>query len=140
MSKRVFTDKQITNLLNNKNVLSCSSKSITYNYTFKINAVRQYNEEYIGAKQIFEEAGFNLNVIGQKTPRDCLSRWKRITKRKGCVALSMEKRGKGRGIGKGRPRLKGLTDAEKIKRLELTVLYLKAENDFLAKLRAGLVE
>ena len=139
MSKRIFTDEQIVSLLNNKNVLRCSPKSITYNYTFKTEAVKRYKAG-VGAKQIFEEAGFNLGVVGQETPKECLGRWRRTNKKRGENALLSEKRGKGVGIGKGRPRLKGLTDAEKIKRLELTVLYLKAENDFLAKLRAGLVE
>ena len=140
MSKRIFTEEQIANLSANKNVLHCSSKSITYNHTFKINAVKRYNEEGVGVRQIFEEAGFDLNMIGRSTPKRCLNGWRRIFKKVGATGLSIEKRGKGSGIGKGRPRLKGLTDTEKIKRLELTVLYLKAENDFLAKLRAGLVE
>lgn len=140
MGKRIFTEEQIANLLVNKNVLRCSQKSITYRHAFKISAVKRYNEEGAGARQIFEEADFDLNVIGYDIPSECIGRWRRTIKWKGEVALSVEKRGKGSGIGKGRPRLKGLTDAEKIKRLELTVLYLKAENDFLAKLRAGLVE
>jgi hypothetical protein len=44
-------------------------------------------------------------------------------------------RARGRGRGGGRPRVKG-TDADKIKWLEAKVAYLKAENDFLVKLRA----
>lgn len=140
MSIRRFTVGQIADLLNNKNVLRCSPKSITYNHAFKINTVKRYDEEGVGARQIFEEAGFNLSVVGYDTPSECVGRWKRTCKQKGEAALTAEKRGKGIGVGKGRPRSKGITDAEKIKRLELTVLYLKAENDFLAKLRAGLVE
>ena len=140
MSKRKFTAEQIADLSANKNVIRCSPKSITYSHAFKIDAVKRYNGEGVGARQIFEEAGFNLDVIGNDIPSECVGRWRRTIEWKGEVALSIEKRGKSFGSGKGRPRLKGLTDAEKIKRLELTVLYLKAENDFLAKLRAGLVE
>ncbi len=48
-----------------------------------------------------------------------------------------ETRGKG---SSGRPRTKNLSDTDKIKRLETQVAYLKAENDFLAKLRAKRAE
>jgi hypothetical protein len=41
-----------------------------------------------------------------------------------------------RGHGGGRPKTKNLSDKEKIEYLETKVAYLKAENDFLAKLRA----
>jgi hypothetical protein len=140
MSERIFTAKEINGLLKNENVLRCSPKSITYNHAFKVRAVKQYEDECLGSKQIFEEAGFDLNMIGHDTPKTCLSRWRKTIKKRGGRDLLVEQRGKGAGIGRGRPRLKGMTDAEKIKRLELTVLYLKAENDFLAKLRAGLVE
>lgn len=139
MSKRIFTAEQITNLSANKNVIRCSPKSITYNYAFKMDAIKRCKGG-VGIKQVFEEAGFDLNVIGHKTPKACIRRWRRTCTRKGAVALSDEKRGKSVGGSKGRPRLRGLTDTEKIKQLELTVLYLKAENDFLAKLRVGLAE
>ena len=46
----------------------------------------------------------------------------------------VENRGKGRGGG--RPKTKGITPEDRIKRLEAENAYLKAENDFLAKLRA----
>jgi len=140
MSKRRFTAGQINDLLNNKNVIRCSEKSITYSPGFKVAAVKRYREEGAGSKQIFEEAGFDLGVIGRDSPKDCLKCWTKIFKRRGMEALSVERRGKSVGVGKGRPRIRGLTDTQKIKRLELTVAYLKAENDFLAKLRAKRTE
>jgi hypothetical protein len=54
--------------------------------------------------------------------------------------LQNDGRGKTKGFNQGRSRIKGLTDVDKIKRLEATVAYLKAENDFLAKLRSGKAE
>ena len=45
-----------------------------------------------------------------------------------------------RGRAGGRIKTKNLSDADKIKRLEAQVAYLKAENDFLAKLRAKRAE
>jgi len=132
MSKRIFTKEEVAVLSKNKNVNKCSKKSITYAKDFKVKAVRLYNEG-IPAKEIFEDAGFDICMLGRKKPNDCLKRWNKIYRTKGVKVLSEESRGR-KG---GRPKkIKDPTDKEKIERLELEVEYLKAENDFLAKLRA----
>ena len=136
MSKRKFTAEQIVNLLKNGNVAKCSDKAITYSKDFKIRAVRQYNEEGRAAKEIFGEAGFDFKVIGEDKPKSRLKDWRRIFKIRGVDGLRAETRGR----GGGRPKVKGLTDAKKIEWLEAKVAYLKAENDFLAKLRAKRAE
>ena len=82
---------------------------------------------------IFEEAGFDLALIGKNIPIECLRRWRKVCNIKGIKKLSVETRGK----GGGRPKTRGLTDADRIKRLEIENAYLKVENDFLAKLRAA---
>jgi transposase-like protein len=135
MSKRIFTQQQLKQLLDNGNTTKCSERSISYSKDFKIKAVQQYTEQGLSPREIFKQAGFDLSVIGKQKADDCLLRWKRIFRTKGCGGLSKEARGKGRGGG--RPKTTGLTDADKIKRLEAEVAYLKAENDFLAKLRAN---
>jgi len=136
MSKRKFTVKQAARLLKNGNVTKCSDKAITYNKDFKIRAVKRYQGEGISAKQIFKEAGFDLQVIGKDTPKRCLRDWRKIFKIRGANGLLVESRGR----GGGRHRVKKLTDAKKIEWLEAKVAYLKAENDFLAKLRAERAE
>ena len=133
MSKRIFTSKQILELLKNKAVAKCSEKSITYSNPFKLKAVELYGQG-LSSSEIFRQSGFDLQVIGKKIPIECLKRWNRKYKATGTTGLSIETRGRGRGGG--RPKTKGLTDANKIKSLEMEVAYLKAENDFLAKLRA----
>ena len=133
MYKNMFTQEQIEQLLTNKNVVRCTPKSITYHPDFKIRAVKQYYEEDIPPAEIFIQAGFNLATIGVKTPKECLSRWRRIFRTKGAARLLEDKRGK-KG---GQLKTKDLTDKEKIEYLEVKVAYLKAENDFLAKLRAA---
>jgi len=133
MSKRIFNKEQVVELTKNKNVKKCSEKSITYDKDFKIKAVKQYYDEYMMPNEIFEQAGFDLNIIGRETPKNCLRRWKKTSQRKGITALSTENRGKGGGRPK---KIKDKSDKDKIERLEATVAYLKAENDFLAKLRA----
>ncbi|MFA5742703.1 MAG: hypothetical protein WCX77_02115 [Candidatus Paceibacterota bacterium] len=132
MNKRSFSEEQISALLKNPNIIKCSSKSIGYNNKFKVLAVKQSEEKYLTAVQIFEKADFDLDVIGKNTPKGCLRCWKRIYMSKGMKGLKTDGRGKGR---KGRPKNKGDTDACKIKRLEAEVAYLKEENRFLAKLR-----
>lgn len=132
MSKRKLTATQVASLLKNENVAKCSDRAISYNKDFKLRAVKRYQDEGLTAKQIFREAGFDLLAIGEDTPEDRLKNWRKIFKKKGGSGLTTESRGR----GGGRPRTKGVTDEDKIKRLEATVAYLKAENDFLAKLRA----
>lgn len=135
MSKRMFTQDQIKALLANKNVVKCSKKSITYCPDFKLMAVKQYYHEGISPMQIFMNVGFDITVIGAKTPKECLRRWTKVFKKKGMARLLKDNRG--RDKGGGRPKTKNLSDKEKIERLEAKVAYLKAENDFLAKLRAA---
>jgi len=132
MSKRIFTTDQLRELRNNKHVKKCSKKSITYSSDFKILAVNLYKQG-LTPHEVFERADFDLNIIGKDTPKQCLRRWRKLVKNKGESSLS-ESRGRKRN--NGRPKTKGLTDADKIERLEVTVAYLKAENAFLAKLQA----
>lgn len=133
MSKKILTKKQREELSSNKNIVRCGGKTITYTKEFKIKAVKQYYDEYMTPNEIFRQAGFNMDLIGEDRPECCLRRWKNTFSKKGVGALE-EQRGKNR-IGKFK-KFKDKTDKEKIERLEATVAYLKAENDFLVKLRA----
>jgi len=135
MSNRRWTQNEIKELLANKNVENCSDRSITYNKEFKAWAVRKYYEEGYSPGMIFKEAGFDISVIGIKTPRFSLQRWRKEYQERGIDSFELERRGQGnRGC---RPRTKELNDTDKIKRLEIENAYLKAENDFLVKLRAA---
>ena len=134
MSKRRFNELQILEILGNPNVANCSEKSIGYAKEFKQLAVRQY-QSGMNTREIFIEAGFNLALIGEGIPKRCLGRWRKVFETRGSSGLAVEARG--RHHHGGRPRTKGLTDADKIKKMEIEIAYLKAENDFLAKLRAA---
>jgi hypothetical protein len=132
MGKRIFTSEQIEDLKRNPNVKNCSERSILYSNDFKIKAVKQYKEEGLTGSEIFNLAGFDSKIIGKKTGKECLKCWNRIDKQKGTAGLEIDQR-KGRS---GRQTKKVLTEVDRIKRLEAEVAYLKAENDFLIKLRA----
>jgi len=137
MNRRIFTREQIEQLLKNPNVAKCSEKTITYASNFKVKAVKQHREQYMTVKEIFIKAGFDLDIIGKEIPKKCLERWCKIHKTKGEKKLATESRGK---QSRGRPKTKNVTDKDRIKRLEMENAYLKAENDFLAKLRAKRAE
>jgi hypothetical protein len=136
MGKKIFTGEQIEVLLQNKHVLRCSEKTITYHNEFKLKSVKEYNEQFLTAKEIFRNAGFDIALIGKATPMKCLERWNNIYRVRGPQGLITDRRGR----GGGRLKTKALTDKDRIKQLEARVAYLKAENDFLAKLRAKRAE
>ena len=130
MSKRIFTTEQIEKLSSNPNVRRCSERSVTYCQEFKIRALCQYYDNGLPCNEIFLRAGLDPTVIGRERPRHLLQAWRKIHRIKGDTGL-VEARGK----GGGRPRTKGVTETDRIKRLEAENAYLKAENAFLAKLR-----
>lgn len=133
MSKRIFTNEHKEELSRNPQVQRCSAKSITYTKDFKLLAVKQYNEQGMTAYEIFKNAGFNIEAIGRDTPGECLTRWNKRYRVRGVAGLEDSRGG---APGSGRVSTRDRSDADKIKRLEIQVAYLKAENDFLARLRA----
>jgi len=130
MSKRIFNSEQIERLKTNTNVKNCSERSILYSKDFKIKAVKQYGDG-LTPREIFNKAGFELRIIGRETPKTCLKRWNKIYKEKGIIGLKKDFR----GISSGRKKKK-VFEGDIVKRLKAEVAYLKAENDFLIKLRA----
>lgn len=125
MSKRIFSREEQELLRNNGNVQYCSEKSITYTTTFKEQAIQRY-EAGLTSAEIFKQAGFNLNLIGKQQPKECLRRW----------------RANGCGDQRGKHTSKRVihTETDRLKWLEAEVKYLKAENAFLAQLRAKRAE
>jgi transposase-like protein len=140
MSKRLFVAEQVADLIRNPNVLKCSPKVISFRGEFKVWAVKQYEEKGLTATQVFQEAGFDPRIIGRYIPKDRLGAWRKKFKAGGEKALLVDGRGRTKGGKIGRPKTKGLTDAERIKRLEAENAYLREENIFLARLRAGKTE
>jgi len=128
----MFNPEQIKELLNNKNVVSCSSKSITFSGDFKLRSVKRYYNDGYSPSMIFEEEGFNLTTMGKDRSKHCLTRWRRIYNEKGEKGLMEESRG---GLGGRKPKIEFKNDKEKIKYLEAKISYMDAENHFLAKLR-----
>lgn len=132
-----FTSKEVLELRKNPNVVKCSTKAITYSKDFKLRAAKQYLEENLSCNEIFRLAGFSLSALGRDIPQDRIGDWKYIYRTYGEIGLRTDRRGVN---SPGRPRVKGLSEKERVERLEAEVAYLKAENDFLKRLRAKRAE
>lgn len=132
-----FTNEEMLELRKNPNVVKCSQKAVTYSKDFKLRAVKQYLEENLSCNEIFRLAGFNRSILGHSIAKDRISDWKYIYRTHGETGLSIDRRGTN---SPGRPRTKGLSEKEKMERLEVEVAYLKAENVFLKQLRAKRAE
>jgi transposase len=130
MSKNIFTQYQMKELEKNPNVLRVSERSISYQPSFKVKAVMEYQSGK-SPSQIFIEHDFNLEVIGKEQPKRCLQRWRETFKKYGEVGFETERRGKG---GSGRPSSKNLSAEKKLKKAEARIKFLEAEVDFLKKL------
>lgn len=128
MSKKVFSEKEIKILASNKFVKSVSEKGITYSDEFKRLFITEHEKRKL-PRQIFEENGFDVEILGQERVRSAAKRWRAAYKKQGISGLTDTRK-----ESSGRPRDKELSLEEKYKRLEAQNNLLKAENELLKKL------
>lgn len=129
MSKKLFTENEIKMLLKNKNVLKVSPKSISYAPEFKEIFIEEYSKRK-SPRTIFEENGFDIEILGIKRVEQSAQRWKKSYKKDGLLGLKDS-----REHSSGRPKNRELTDAEKMGKLEAKIRFLEIENEFLKKLK-----
>ena len=128
MSKVIFNDKQIKVLAKNPNVLRVSDKAITYSEEFK-NKFIEENSKGILPRKIFEDNGFDIEIIGLKRIEQSASRWRKKYADMGVLGLKDSRKS-----NSGRPLLRELTAQEEIERLKAKISLLEIENEFLKKL------
>ena len=128
MSKVIFNDKQIKLLAKNPNVLRVSDKAITYSEEFKNKFIVE-NSKGILPRKIFEDNGFDIEIIGLKRIEQSASRWRKKYADMGVLGLKDS-----RTSNSGRPLLRELTAQEEIERLKSKISLLEIENEFLKKL------
>lgn len=128
MSKKLFTKDEVKILSENKYVKKVSSKGITYTDEFKKIFITE-NELGKFPRQIFEECGFDIEILGMQRVGSAGKRWRSSYKNGGAIALQDTRR-----LNTGRPSEKELSLAEKYARLEAKVELLQAENELLKKL------
>jgi hypothetical protein len=127
MGIHYFTDEQVEKLSKNPNVKNISNKSITYQESFKEHYIEAYKKGKT-AREIFNEAGFDLEILGTDRVDSSGKRWRAQSKR--LEGLRDTRKG-----GSGRPRTKDLTKDEMIERQKAEIEYLKQERDFLLELK-----
>lgn len=131
--KRVlFTEEQMRKLEQNPNVHHVTEATITYTPAFKLEALKAYKQGQTPS-EIFIRAGFDLDVIGHKKPKDSLKRWRETFERYGDEALATERRGKG---STGRKPAGQRPAEEELKRAKAKIKLLEAQVDLLKKLEA----
>lgn len=129
MSKKIFTEIEIKQLSINSYVKTVSAKGITYTDEFKRLFIAE-KEKGKFSRQIFEEAGFDTDIIGMTRIHASSKRWGAAYKKNGVTGLNDTRKG-----NSGRPRERELSLEEKNARLEAQINLLKAENELLKKIR-----
>lgn len=80
MSNILFDEEQQKQLRTNHWVKSVTEKSISFTEDFKVHFINEYNLGKL-PKQIFKDAGFDINMLGDKRIEQCTARYKRQNKR-----------------------------------------------------------
>ena len=98
MSNILFDEEQQKQLRANHWVKSVTEKSISFTDDFKVYFINEYNLGKL-PKQIFKDAGFDINMLGDKRIEQCTARFKKQNKR---IEGFHDTRtnNSGRGIGK----------------------------------------
>lgn len=128
MSKKLFTNKDIEILSNNKYVKKVSEKGITYTDEFKRVFISE-NEKGKLPRDIFSECGFDIDLIGMQRIHSSGKRWRAAFRINGVTQLQDTRK-----YNSGRPSEKELSLEEKYKKLQLKIRLLEAENELLKKL------
>lgn len=128
MSNRKFTNEEINLLSKNKYVLRVNQKGITYSNEFKMHFIAE-NSKGKTTRVIFEESGFDVDILGKDRIRSAGNRWRTAYKTNGISGLNDSRRFKG-----GRPRKRELTKDDIITKQNAQIKYLEAEIELLKKL------
>lgn len=128
MSKKTFSEKEINELSKNKYVKRVSQKGITYTNEFKLHFIAEY-EMGKTPRQIFQDAGFDIQVIGIKRIECARDRWRKAYKEKGVLGLDDK-----RALNSGRTLNRDLTLEEILAKKDAEIEYLKAELELVKKL------
>ena len=128
MSKKTFTVEEIELLSKNKYVQSVSEKSITYSNEFKIHFIAE-SKKGKTSRLIFEEAGFDIGIIGERRCEVAGARWRKAFKDKGVLGLDDTRK-----HNSGAKLKRELSKDEIIARKDAEIEYLKTEVEMLKKL------
>ena len=82
---RVYNEDEIKKLTTNPNVVTIRNNSqIVYSNDFKLWAVKEkIKSKDKTSRQVFEEAGFDMNILDDRTPQKLLCSWMKKYKKFG---------------------------------------------------------
>ncbi|SFB31100.1 hypothetical protein SAMN04488528_10283 [Clostridium frigidicarnis] len=127
MSKKLFSDEEIKSLSKNKYVKSVSMRGITYTDEFKILFIAERSKGKLPI-HIFQDAGFDVEVIGNNRIWCASKRWRSSYNESGELGLR-----DARKLNSGRPLKRELTVEEIIAKKDAEIAYWKAEAELLKK-------
>ena len=130
--RTTFSSDEVAELKKHPCVFDCTEKSVYYTCEFKQRAL-QLQAEGVSTKEIWRRSGFDVSRWKDEYFRCTLRDWRETVRKRGIAGLV-------KSGGTPHDRGPDRTSKDAIKRLELQVKYLEAENDFLAKLRAKRAE
>ncbi len=128
MSKKTFTHQEILELSKNKYIKNVTSKGITYTNEFKLQFIADY-ENGKTSRMIFEDAGFDVDIIGIKRIDSASRRWRYSYNNRGVLGLEDT-----RTLNSGRTLNRELTIEEILAKKDAEIEYLKAELELVKKL------
>lgn len=128
MSKKLFTDQELKILKKHPYVKAVSEKAITYTEEFKAMAIKEYEEGKL-PRQIFEDAGFDIEIVGIERAKSALKRWRAAYQENGILGLEDTRKSRS-GLSLERE----LSIEEKYAKLEAQNALLRAENELLKKI------
>ena len=118
-----YNNEQITELLNNKYVKSCTPKNISFTKEWKIEAVKLW-KQWLTAKEIFKKQGFPNYILKSEIPSKSINRWNRLSSENYWI-VEFKKWRKNWFKWNKNIKINKLNDKEKIEFLETEVAYLK---------------
>ena len=133
--RTAYSSEHIAHLQQNPCVWHVSERTISYTYEFKKHALDMYAQG-IKPDEIWRQADFDISIWKPGYCRYTLKDWRRLVRKGGLDSLT-----KPSGIqADGGYRKARSPEADRVRRLELRVQYLEAENAFLAHLRTKRAE
>ena len=130
MKNKQYSGEEKEILLKNINIERVTNKQVKFTKEFKLYAAKQSIENKKFPTEIFLEAGIDIKIIGEDTPKDCLRRWRNKYKEQGPASL-LEKATR---VYKNKKAY--ISDKDKLKQAEARIKYLESENEFLKKIQA----
>lgn len=136
--RTIFSKEEVAEFKRHPCVFYCSERSIHYTSEFKKYALELHSHG-VSPREIWRRSGFNPDRWKKNYTYSTVKDWERMVKKSGIDSLANMG---GIQYDRGRKNKKELItiESDTVKRLELQVTYLQAENDFLAKLRAKRAE